>query len=153
MRKRYLREFFPAIAMSVLLHGCTTWTLSKRPKKKFNRKNKRILPTGFNKSQKQQPTKQQIYDHLPPISQVIKEIQAKYTGCCWKSKDELISDILLWTLSPGHTRFCRPAKNYIHQLCFNTRRLAKAMDYRDGWWEKIKRIHTADTLWWWWGWW
>ena len=39
-----------------------------------------MLCTVFNKSWKQHPTKQQLYCHLPPISQTIQERQAKHAG-------------------------------------------------------------------------
>ena len=37
-------------------------------------------------------------------------------GHCWWSKDELISNILLWTTTHGHTSVDQPAKTYIRQL-------------------------------------
>ena len=34
-----------------------------------------------------------------------------------RSKDELITDVLLWTIKHGHTNVSQPAKkNYIHPL-------------------------------------
>ena len=50
------------------------------------------------KALKQYPAKQQLYGHRPPISKTIQIRRARPTGNCWKSKDELISDVLLWTL-------------------------------------------------------
>ena len=35
-----------------------------------------------------------IYIHLPPISKTIQIRQTRDVGHCWRSKDELISDIL-----------------------------------------------------------
>ena len=48
----------------------------------------------LNKSRQKNPTRHQLYSHLRPIT---KTIQARRTGHCWRSKDKLISDILLWT--------------------------------------------------------
>ena len=60
----------------------------------------------------------------------IKVKQAWYTRYCWSSKDELISDILLWTTTHGHTSIGWPVKTYIHQLlfrfCVQSRKLAKS---------------------------
>ena len=42
-------------------------------KKKQYRNYTRILWAVFNKFQKQQPTKRQLYGHLPPISQTIQD--------------------------------------------------------------------------------
>ena len=43
----------------------------------------------------QHPTKQQLYGHLPPISKTFKVRRTRYAGHSWRSKDELISHILL----------------------------------------------------------
>ena len=41
-------------------------------------------------------------------------------GHCWRSKNELISNVLLWTPTHGHTSDWF-AKTYLHQLCVDTR--------------------------------
>ena len=73
----------------------------------------------LNKSWRQQPTKQQLYGHLPPITKTIKVRQTRYAGHCWRSRDELISDVLLWNPSHGPAKAGRPARTYIQQLCAN----------------------------------
>ena len=50
------REFFQALAVSALLYGYTTWTLTKRLEKKLNRNYTRMLRAIFNNSWKQHPT-------------------------------------------------------------------------------------------------
>ena len=40
----------------------------------------------------------------------------KTHGQCWRSKDELISDVLLWTPTHGRTSVGRPARTYICTL-------------------------------------
>ena len=59
-----------------------------------------------------------LYDHLLPISQTIQV--RKHEGHCWRSKDELINDILQWTPTHGHANISWPAGTYLHQLCANT---------------------------------
>ena len=61
----------------------------------------RMLRAILNKSRRQHPTKQQLYGHLPPITKTIKVRRTRRAGHCWRSRDELISDLLLWTLSHG----------------------------------------------------
>ena len=39
---------------------------------------------------------------------------------CWRGKDELITDVLRWTLSHGRAKVGRPARTYIQQLCADT---------------------------------
>ena len=57
----------------------------------------RMQQAIMNKSWRQHPTKQQLYDHLPPITKTIKVRRTRYVGHCRRSKDELLSDILLNT--------------------------------------------------------
>ena len=57
----------------------------------------RILRTILNKSWKQDPTKQQLYGHVPPITTTIQVIRTRHAGHCWRSSDELLCGILLWT--------------------------------------------------------
>ena len=102
------QDFFQVVARSVLLYGYTTWTLIKHPKKKLDRNYTRMLHAVLNKSKKQQPKKQQLYGHLPLITQTIP-----VSGQYWRSKNELISNVLIWTLSYGYTSICWSAKIYI----------------------------------------
>ena len=41
----------------------------------------------------------------------------KTCGHCWKSKDKLISDLLLWIPTHGHTSVDRPSRTNISVLC------------------------------------
>ena len=90
-------NFFQAAVVSILLYGCTTWTLTKRLEKKLDGSYTRMLRTILNKSWRQHLTKHQLHGHLPPITKTIQVRRTRYTGHCWRSKDELISDVLLWT--------------------------------------------------------
>ena len=66
------RSFFQAAVVSILLYGCTTWTLTKRMEKRLDGNYTRMLRAILNRSWRQHPTKQQLYSHLPPIMKVIK---------------------------------------------------------------------------------
>ena len=90
-------SFFQAAVVTILLYGCTTWTLTKRLKKKLDGNYTRMLGAILNKSWRQNPTRYQLYGHLPPITKTIQVRRTRQTGHWWKSKDELISDVLLWT--------------------------------------------------------
>ena len=43
-----------------------------------------------------------------------------HAGPCWRRRDELISNILLWTPSHRRAKVGRPARTYISQLCAYT---------------------------------
>ena len=94
-------NLFQATVMSILLYECTTWMLTKRMEKKLDGNCTRILQAVMNKSWKQHPTKQLLYGRLPPITKTIQTWRTRYAGYCWRSKDELISDVLLWIPSHG----------------------------------------------------
>ena len=56
------RSFFGAAVVSILLYGCTTWTLTKRLEKK------------------QHPTRHQLYGHLPSITKAIQVRRIRHVG-------------------------------------------------------------------------
>ena len=111
------RSFFQAAVASILLYGCTTWTLRKRLEKKLDGNYTRMLCAILNKSWQQHPTRHQLYGHLPPIMNTIQVRQTRHAGHCWRNRDELISDVLLWTPTYGRAKAGRPARTYIQQLC------------------------------------
>ena len=147
------RSFFQAAIVSILLYGCTTWTLKKRMEKKLDGNYTRMLRAILNKSLRQHHTKQQLYDHLPPITKTIKIRRTRHAGHYWRSRDEHISDVLLGTPSHGRAKAGRPAGTYILQLCVDTgcssEDLPEVMNDRKGWRERVRDI-SADgaTRWW-----
>ena len=94
MTDKMKRSFFQAAVVSILLYGCTTWTLTKRQKQKIDGNYTRMLRAILNKSWRQHPTRHQLYGHLPPIKKTIQVRRTRHAGHCWRSKDELISDVL-----------------------------------------------------------
>ena len=113
-------SFFQAAVVSILLYRCTTWTLTKRLEKKLDGNYTRMLRAILNKSWRQHPTKQHLYSHLPPITKTIQARRTRHAGHCWRSRDELISDVLLWTPSHGRAKAGLPARTYIQQPCADT---------------------------------
>ena len=142
------RSFFQAAVMSVLLYGCTTWTLAKRMEKRLDGNYTRMLRAILNKSWRQHPTKQQLNGHQPPITKTIKIRRTRHAGHCWRSRDELISDVLLWTPSHGHAKARRPALTYIQQLCADTgcspEELPEPIDDREEWRERVRWWRDDD---------
>ena len=118
-------------------------------KKKLDGNYTRILRAILNK---QHPTKHQLYGHLPPITKTIQVRRARHAGHCWRSRDELISDVLLWTPTYGRAKAGRPARTYIQQLCEDTgcslEDLPEATNDREEWRERVKDILASGTTWW-----
>ena len=148
------RNFFQAAVVSLLLYGCTTWMLTKWMEKKLDGNYTRMLQAILNKSWQQHPTKHQLYGHLPPIRKTIQVRWTRHAGHCWRSRDKLISDVLLWTPTYGRAKAERPAQTYIQQLCEDTGYspddLPEAMNDREKWRERVRDIHAGGTTWWWW---
>ena len=150
------RSFFQAAVTSILLYGSTTWTLTKRLEKKLDGNYTRMLRAMLNKSWWQHPTRHQLYGHLPPITKTIQVRRTRHAGHCWRSRDELISDVLLWTPTHGRAKAGRPARTYIQQLCEDTgccpEDLPEAMNDREKWRERVRDFRATSTAWWWWWW-
>ena len=82
--------------------------------------------------------------------------RTRHAGHCWRSRDELISDVLLRSPTYGRAKAGRPARTYIQQLCEDTgcspEDLPEAMNNREKWRERVRDIRASDTTWWWWWW-
>ena len=74
------RSFFQAAVVSILLYGCTTWTLTKRLGKKLDGNYARMLRAILNKSWRQHSTRHQLYGHLPPITKTIQVRLTRHAG-------------------------------------------------------------------------
>ena len=146
------RSFFQAAVVSILLYWCIIWTLAKRMETKLDSNYTRMLWTILNKSWRQHPTKQQLYGHLPSITKTIKVRRTRHAGHCWRSRDELISDVLSWTSSHGRTKTERPARTDTQQLCADMgcspEDLPEAMYDWEGWRERVSDIRADGATWW-----
>ena len=108
-----------------------------------------MLRAILNKSWQQH----QLYGHLPPITKTIQVRRARHAGHCWRSRDELIRDVLLWIPTHGRAKAGRPARTYIQQLCEDTgccpEDLPRAMNDREEWRERVRDIRATSAIWWW----
>ena len=55
-----------------------------------------MLRAILNKSWRQHPIRHQLYGHLPPITKNIQARRTRHAGHCWRSREELIGDVLPW---------------------------------------------------------
>ena len=135
----------------VLLSNIYNYILLER---KLDGNYTRMLRAVLNKSWRQHPTRLQLYGHLPPITKTIQVRRTRHAGHCWRSKDELISDVLLWTPTYGCAKVGRPARTYIQQLCEDTgcnpEDMPEAMNVREKWRERVRDIRAGGATWWWW---
>ena len=143
------RDFFRATVESVLLYGSSTWTLTNQLQRSLDGAYTRMLRAVLNISWKQHPTKKDLYGNIPPLSTIIRERRLRFAGHSWRSKNELISDVLLWHPKHGKTPVGRPARTYIDQLRDDTGceidELPTAMSDRQGWKERVKSVRASST--------
>ena len=149
MTDRMKRCFFQAAVVLLLLYGCTTWMLTKRLEKKLDGNYTRMLQAILYKSWQQHPTRHQLYGHQPPFMKTIQARQTRHAGHSWRSKDELISDVLLWTPAYGQAKAGRPARTYIQQLCEDMgcshEDQPEARNDREKWRERVRDICAGGT--------
>ena len=65
-------------------------------------------------------TNREIYNNIPKIINSIREQIIRFAGHCWRSKNELVSDVLLWTPKHGQRSRDRPAKTFVDQMVEDT---------------------------------
>ena len=113
-----------------------------------------MLRVILNKSWRQHPTRHKLSGHLPPITKTIQVRRTRHAGHCCRSRDELISDVLLRTPTYGRAKVGRPPRTYIQQLCEDTEcspgDQPEAMNDREKWRERVRDIRASGTTWWWW---
>ena len=78
--------------------------LSKNPLSGFAPKQTRLL---------WRPTPIVLHGHLPLITKTIPARRIRHAGHCWRSRDELLSDVLQSTHTYGRAKAGRPAWTYI----------------------------------------
>ena len=122
------------------------YNLTKCLKKKLDGNYVRMLYVVLNKCWEQYPTKQQLYDHLPLISQTIQVRWTKHSGeqiHKWHSKK---------TPTYEHTSVGHPAKIYstLWGHWMQSKELPRILDDWDGWQEGDRELCAVDALWWWW---
>ena len=142
-------SFFQDSVVSILLYGCTIWTLTKRLENKLDGNYTRTLRAILNRSWQKHPTRRQLYGHLLPITKTIQARRTRHAGHCWRSKDEIVSNILLWTSAYGQSKAGRPARSFIQQLCDDTgcnpEDLPEAMYDRETWRKRVRDIRACHT--------
>ena len=80
----------------MLLYGATTWTLSKALENKLNGAYTRMLRAVTNSTWQDHSTNAEVYGDLSPVVDVIRERRTRFARHSFRSKNELVSDLLLW---------------------------------------------------------
>ena len=151
--------------MSILLDGCNTKTLTKCMKKCLIGTIRECYELFWTNPGSNNPQNNHCIVTYLPSEKTLEIRPTRHPGYCWRIKNELISDILLWSPTYWRASVDRSARTYFHQLCGNTgcsfEDLPGAMDDRDVWRarerggrerERVREIQAISANWQWWDW-
>ena len=116
------------MVVSILLYGCTTWTLTKRLEKKLNGNYTRMLRAS--------PGGNTPQSTCLPSRKLSKLDEPDMQDTAWEAGT---SSVLLWSPTYGRAKAGRPART--------------EMNDREKWRERVRYIRASGTTWWWWWWW
>ena len=57
--------------------------------------------------------------NIPPLTHTIR-IRTCFAAHCYRSEEEIIKDVLLWTPNHGTTKLELPKKTYVKHICDDT---------------------------------
>ena len=96
------------------------------------------------------PSKERLYGNLVQITSVIKERRTRFAGHCYRSKDEVVSDLILWTPKHGKAKVGRPSKTYTKQLTEDDdcqlEDLPRAMEDRQYWRGRVNMVRAIRPV-------
>ena len=75
-----------------------------------------MLHTPLNISCRDHITNEDLYDHLPKVSDKIRERRMRVAGHCIRHKKEEALKLVLWQPQHGQIKLGRPKSTYIHTL-------------------------------------
>ena len=92
-------NFFRSTVEWILLYGSETWTLNSQLHKRLDGCYTNLLRRVQNISWKTHPTLETIYGKIPKLSLQLSQRRTRFAGHCFRAKDELNSDLILWKAS------------------------------------------------------
>ena len=110
--------FFRATVESVLLYGAECWTMTGKMMNRLDGTYTRMLRASswrFLES-KEHKTNKELYGNLPKITDTLMIRRLRFIGHCWRKKDEVISELLLWEPKQSTRKRGRPVLTYVDQL-------------------------------------
>ena len=112
------RSFFQAAVVSILLYRCTTWAQTKRMEKKAWLQLRKNAANNIEEVQEAALLKEAAVWPPSTYHKTIPVRRTRHAEHCWRSRDEVISDILRytpsnWRANVGLWTVGRPARTYI----------------------------------------
>ena len=115
----YVR-FFRATVEIVLLYGAECWTMIGKMRKRLDGTYTRMLRAVLGVSWDEHKANKELYGNLPKITDTLMIRRLRFIGHCWRKKDEVIGELLLWEPKHGARKRGRPATTYVDQLLNDT---------------------------------
>ena len=108
-----------------------------------------MLRAALNKIWQDHTSNNELHGNIPKITNTIKEHRMRFSGHCWRSREEMISEVLLWEPLHGQRKPGRPNKTYTAQLredsgC-TTDELKMLMGNRDEWEKRVMLCRASST--------
>ena len=146
------RSSFQATVVSILLYGCTTWTLIKRRRKSLTATTQECWEQFWTSPGGNTPQSTSCTATYLPPRKISKLDEPDTRDTAGEVGDELKSDVLQWTPSYDWVKAGRPARTYIQLLCEDTgcspEDLPEVMNDREGWRERVRDIRAGGMTWW-----
>ena len=81
---------------------------------------------------------------------MIKEKRTRFAGDCYRSKDEVVSDLILWTTKHCKAKVGPPSKTYTKQLTEDAdcqlEDLPRAMKDREYWRGRVNMVQATRPI-------
>ena len=79
-----------------------------------------MLLAALNISWRDHKSNKDLYGKIPKITDTIREQRLRFSCQCSKSKNEVVSDVLLWLPIHGRRSRGSPAKTFVDQIMEDT---------------------------------
>ena len=99
----------------MLLYGYVSWTLTKHLEKSKMGTTERCCMLFLTN-----PQNNTLQNSSCTATYFLSRKRERYARYCWKTKNELKSNVIIWTTTHDHTNVGKPAKTYIHQFSADT---------------------------------
>ena len=108
-----------------------------------------MLRAALNISWRDHMSNKDLYGKILNITDTISEQRLRFSGHCWRSKNEVVSDVLLWLPIHGRRYRGRSAKTFVDQLMEDTscnyEELPNSMMNREEWRVHVNQCRASST--------
>ena len=101
-------KFLHSTVTTVLLYGSRTWTLTKELEKKLDGCYTKMLRVVKNVPWKQHMRNDALHGEIPKMTTAIAAQRVRFSRHCWRRKDEIAHQLLLWEPTHGKRAPRRP---------------------------------------------